>query len=123
MNVTFTRTQLVNKAGGNLNILSAAQSLSSEDYGTLNTYLDPLALQLAADQIVDVTGEIAEGDDALIPGEFFLPLAALLADAAKAEFSRAGDQGLAAEAQLAKVTLKRMTAQRATSEPLQVDYF
>ena len=79
MSTTMTRTQLVNKAGGFLNVLSAGQSLAADDEACITTFLDPLALQLATDGVVDVIADISADE---IPGEYFLPLAACLADAA-----------------------------------------
>src|SRR5262245_48741515 len=110
---TMTRTQLVNKAGANLNVLSAGQSLSAEDEAAIDAHVDPLVMQLATDGIVDVIADVGANE---IPPEFFLGLAACLADAAKAEFGRAGDQALMAARLEAQVTLRRLCSTPPTYE-------
>lgn len=114
-----TREQLVAAAGAKLSASDSANSLSAEDEETIDGYVDPLFARLAID-IVDLTGEL-EADE--IPIAYFTPLSTILANDAKSEFGRAGDQTLLGEAGLATMTVRRIAASRPTYETMKSEYF
>lgn len=105
MDLSKTVDQLVAKAGANLSVSDSAEELSAEDSATIEGYVGPVVLQLAAEDIIDLTAEV-DGDE--IPSEAFLPLADVLTDAVKAEFGRANDATFFQLAQVARDTLKRI---------------
>lgn len=114
-----TREQLVAAAGAKLFASDSANELSAEDETTIDGYVGPLFARLAID-IVDLTEDL-EADQ--IPVSYFTPLSTLLANDAKAEFGRVGDQGLLAEAGLATVSVRRIAASRPTFETQRAEYF
>lgn len=117
--LTKTRAQLVAAAGAKLSVSDSANSLSAEDSAAIDAYVEPLFARLAID-VIDLTADL-EGDQ--IPIRYFTPLSTLLANDAKAEFGRAGDQGLLTEAGVSTVTLRRLAASKPTFETLRAEYF
>lgn len=107
-----TRIELVNQALKNLGALAAGQTASADDFATVDGFVEPLFAQLAAENVVDVTDYDAI-DDAI-----FLPLAVLLADAAKDEFG-----GGAFDIVTAERRIRRATAAAPTYETLRANYF
>lgn len=114
-----TRTELISEAGGNLSVSDSANPVSGEDAAIIGGFVDSMFARLAVD-VIDLTAEI-EGDQ--IPVAYFTPLGAILANDAKGKFSRAGDQGLLAEAAIAVGTLRRLAASRPTYERQKAEYF
>jgi hypothetical protein len=68
-----TRSEVVSQAAKRLGILAAGQSLSAEDYTTIDDLWPPLTEELAARQVYDV------GDPSEVVDAAFLHLADLLA--------------------------------------------
>ena len=93
-------------------MLPSGQPLSDEDANTIGALVDPLLRQLAFDDVVDVS------DADAIPGEFFLPVARLLANEASPSFgvTYSLDAKLENERQLRRLIAMRPTRahQRAT---------
>jgi hypothetical protein len=112
--LTKTRTDLIERAAGELGVLPSGQPLSDEDAASIRALVDPLLRQLALDDVVDVT------DADAIPAEYFLPVARLLANEASPSFGVAYslDAKLENERQL-----RRLSATRPTREPLKATYF
>jgi hypothetical protein len=98
-----TRRNLIEQALSNLGVLASGQAAENEDVARVDGLLDPLLAMLASTDVIT----IAHPEE--IPVEAFLPLAAVLANAAKASFGRAGDAALQAEAEMAKVELKTIS--------------
>ena len=114
VDITKTRTQLIERAAKDLGIIEPGETLSTEDSDTFDGLVDPLLAQLSADDIIYI-----QNDDA-IEAEYFLPLARLLANIAGPDFgspinpqAKADDEAL----------LKRMAAKRPTYEVHQGEYF
>ena len=95
-----TRRNLVEQALMNLGVLASGQAAENEDVARMDGHVDPVIALLNSQDIIYIP--YAEE----IPVEAFLPLAAVLANAAKASFGRAGDAALQAEADQAKYDLK-----------------
>lgn len=72
--VTKTRTELVREAAERLKIVGTGQSLEPEYAARLDQNIDPLFLQLMADEICNVP------NDQFIPAEWFDALVGLLAN-------------------------------------------
>lgn len=117
--LTKTRVELVSAAAAKLSVLDSAGSLSAEDSSAIDAYVEPLFARLAID-VVDLTADLEANQ---IPIVYFTPLAAVLANDAKSDFGRAGDQGLLGEAAVSTQTLRRLAAGRPSYETLVVDYF
>lgn len=102
------------RAGKNLGLIEPGEALSAEDSDTLDGLVDPLLSQLAADGIVYV------GDTEAIELEYFMPLARLLANMAGPDFgSPINDAAKQEDERL----LRRLTATKASSEPVKAEYF
>ena len=95
-----TRRNLVEQALMNLGVLASGQAAENEDVSRVDGFVDPMLAMLNASDIIYIP--YAEE----IPVEAFLPLAAVLANTAKASFGRAGDAALQSEAEQAKYDLK-----------------
>lgn len=108
-----TRDQLKQRAAKDLGIIEPGETLSTEDDETFDGLIDPLFAQLAADGIAYVA------DSEEIELELFLPLARLLANIAGPDFGSPINDSAKLEDEK---TLRRLTAGRATYEPLKVDY-
>lgn len=74
MIITKTRTEVVREAADKLRLVGTGQFLEAEYAAKLESSLDPLFLQLAADGICNVV------NPAYIPAEWFDPIAGLLAN-------------------------------------------
>jgi hypothetical protein len=114
VDITKTRTDLIERAATALGALPSGQSLSPEDRATIDNLVDPLVSQLSADFIVQIQ------DTDAIPVEYFLPLATLLANEAGPSFG----QPFSLEVKLInEATLYRIAAMRPTYEILATTYF
>jgi hypothetical protein len=98
-----TRRNLIEQALSNLGVLASGQAAEIEDVSRVDGFVDPVLAMLASTDVIT----IAHSEE--IPVEAFLPLAAVLANAAKASFGRAGDPALQAEAEMAKADLKTIS--------------
>jgi len=114
VDISKTREDLIHRAATEVGALASGQSLSAEDFATIDNLVDPLVQQLSFDGIVHV-----QDTDAIQP-EHFLPLARLLANEAAISFGQAYSRDI-------KITnetiLQRLTAMRPTYETLENDYF
>jgi hypothetical protein len=117
---TKTRAELGVKALGNLGIIESGQSPSSEDAETVDGYVESLIDSISARGIVTI------GDYDAIPGEFFLPIAVLLADAAANDFGLPGvpaTQSNPNPVGKAERDLRVMNRGQPTGEPQTTEYF
>lgn len=114
MATTKTLQELETEAFAILTGMDPNSSPAAEDLAVIETYVDPLLSQLAADQIV----YIADSDE--IPNEYFLPVARLLANVCGPRFGSAMNQD-AKEAD--ERTLRRLVASQPTYEPMEGHYF
>lgn len=112
--ITKTRTQLIERAATELGALPSGQSLAVEDSNTIDNLVDPLIYQLSADGVVSIQ------DAEEIPAEYFIPLARLLANEAAPSFG----QGTSADIKAVNEgLLRRMTATAPTGETLRAVYY
>ena len=114
VDLTKTRSQLIERAAKDLGIIEPGETLSAEDQDTFDGLVDPLIAQLSADGIVGIQ------DDEAIEFEYFLPLARLLANIAGPDFGSPINEAAKMEDEK---TLRRMSAAKPSYEVLKVDYF
>jgi hypothetical protein len=117
---TRTRSDLVNQALANLGVLAAGQTPETEDFDSVDGHVDGVIASLSAREIVTVD------DDEAIPGEWFAPLAILLANDAAMEFGLPGvpaAPGNPSPVLSAENSLRLMVRGRPTHERLRVEYF
>lgn len=112
--ITKTRTQLIERAATELGVLVSGQTLEDEDSDTIDNLVDPLTRQLSLDSVVDIA------DTDAVESEYFLPLARLLANEAAPSFGqqRSEDVKMANER-----LLRRLSATRSTGETLKALYY
>lgn len=103
-----TRTQLINRAAKLLAVIEPGETLSTEDYDTIDGIVDPLIAQLAEDQIYYVD------DSEEINVAIFEPLARLLANSAGPDFGSPINEDAKARDER---TLRRMASTRPTYAP------
>ena len=114
VDVSKTREDLIYRAATEVGALASGQSLSAEDYETIDNLVDPLVQQLSFDGVVHV-----QDTDAIQP-EHFIPLARLLANESAIGFGQAYSRDI----KIANETiLQRLTAMRPTYETLESDFF
>jgi hypothetical protein len=127
----LTSSDLVLETLGELGVLAAGQTVGPEDFTYVEVRVDPLFRTLAALEIVYVA------DPNSIPGEWFLPLVAILAGECATKFGgspelkNAGLGGaviggaipVPVGAGAAAQSLKIMTRGRPTGEPLRTESF
>lgn len=114
MSTTKTLAELETEAFAILTGMDPNSSPSAEDLSVIETYVDPLLSQLAADGIVYIA------DSGKIPNEYFLPLARLLANVCGPRFGSAMNQDAKAADEK---TLRRLNAVAPTYEPVEGHYF
>lgn len=114
VDLTKTRSQLIERAAKDLGIIEPGETLSAEDQETFDGLVDPLIAQLNADSIVYIQ------DDEAIEVEYFLPLARLLANIAGPDFGSPINE--AAKMQ-DEQTLRRMSSAKPSYETMKVEYF
>jgi hypothetical protein len=108
--ITKTRIELVNEALGILTNLPSGTAFSDEDNATVDSYVDPVIAELAAE-------EVAYIDDAdAIPSEIFLSLVAILASRCGPRYGQPRD---ADGEERNKRAIRKMVAGRPTYEPLE----
>lgn len=117
-----TSSDLVLKALSNLGVLAAGQTVSPEDFATVANQLDSIFRMLGALEIVYVA------DPTQVPGEWFLPLADIVAGVCASDFGAGPEfvkMGLGSPpgSGIAAMSLKIMTRGRPTGEPLRTDSF
>ena len=114
VDITKTREDLIFRAATEVGALVVGQSLSSEEYDTIDNLVDPLVQQLSFDGVVHVQ------DTNAIQPEYFIPVARLLANEAAISFGQAYSR----DVKIANETvLYRLTSMRPTFETLETDYF
>lgn len=113
VDLTKTRSQLIERAAKDLGIIEPGETLSAEDQETFDGLLDPLIAQLSADSIVYIQ------DDEAIEVEYFLPLARLLANIAGPDFGSPINEAAKLEDEK---TLRRLSASKPSYETLKVCY-
>jgi hypothetical protein len=117
-----TSSDLVLKVLSNLGILAAGQTVAPEDFETVSGQLDSIFRMLGALEIVYVA------DPTQVPGEWFLPLADIVAGVVSTDFG-AGPEfvqrglGMPPGAGAAAIMLKIMTRGRPTGEPQRTHSF
>lgn len=114
MATSKTLQELETEAFAILTGMDPNSSPAAEDLAVIETYVDPLLEQLAADEIV----YIADRDE--IPNTMFLPVARLLANICGPRFGSPMNQ----EAKTAdENALRRIVASKPTGEPMEGHYF
>lgn len=119
---TRSSSDLVLKALSNLGVLAAGQTVAPEDFETVSSQLDSIFRMLGALEIVYAA------DPNNIPGEWFLPLADIVAGVVGTDFG-AGPEfvqrglGMPPGAGAGAITLKIMTRGRPTGEPQRTESF
>jgi hypothetical protein len=106
-----TRTDLINKAYGILATTNTPPAV--EDVTSIDTYVDPLCDQLAADGIATI-------DPEEVPTELFMPLVRLLVNVCGPEY---GSPMNDAAKESDERTLRRLNAAKPTYEVLTTEYF
>jgi hypothetical protein len=114
MEISKTRSQLIHETADKLNIVATGQPLDAEYFYKIDGNVDPLLLQLSADDICSV------GDDAAIPGEWFDPLAGLLANVCAPMAGKSFDPQVK---EYYESRLRRLTASGPHYSTLEVDYY
>ena len=121
-----TQTDLINQALKNLGVLAAGNAADPEDFAFVEENVDPLIRTLASLDVCYI------GDPDNIPGELFLPLADVLADACSSKFgSTAEDRaalaakglGVPAGTGAGAMMLRQINRGRPTYEPLRTHSF
>lgn len=112
--ITKTRTQLIERAATELGVLTSGQSLSDEDSDTIDNLVDPLVRSLSLDSVVDIQ------DTDAIEAEYLIPLARLLANEAAPSFGQQTNPQVKMDNER---TLRRLSATRPTYETLRTNYF
>lgn len=114
VDVVKTRAQIIERAGTDLGLVQPGESLSPEDYNTLDNLFDPLIAQLSAERIISIS------DADAIDVKIFLPVASLLANYAGPSFgSPINDQAMIRD----QGTLKRIEATDPVYAPQHGEYF
>jgi len=114
VDITKTRSQLIERAAKDLGIIEPGETLAAEDQDTFDGLLDPLLAQLSADGIVYIQ------DDEAIENQYFLPLARLLANIAGPDFGSPINED--AKMQDEK-TLRRLTTAKPSFETLKTEFY
>ena len=113
-----TREQLISRVLKDLGVLAAGQSPSDEDRAEIDDLIEPVCAKLFADTVAKVTGD--EIDDAI-----YLPLAAILCQAALVPFGIGGTraQEIQAAAEKARMDLRLAYRVYDARPPLRMDRF
>lgn len=111
---TKTRAELVTEALQNLGAIGTGQAAEDDDEDFVDSKVDSLLSQLRVDQICDVS------DEDEIPDEWFDSLGQLLANNCATKFGQPFDP---AKKMMHESFLRRLTAARATYEPLRTTYY
>lgn len=114
VDVIKTRTDLIEAAATELGARTSGQELSDEDRDTIDGKVDPLTMQLSADDVAD----FADLDQ--IPSQYFIPLVMLLANVSAPSFGQAYSVEVKREYER---QLRRLTAGRPTSESIRTQYY
>jgi|SRR5215468_4364385 len=119
---TKTRMQLVDQVLTNLGVLVPGQAPSAETRSKVDDILDPAIASLRARDIcyIPETGDIGPSGGEF-PVEFFLALAASIANYAAPSFNLAGDAKLFSLAQQAEGQMMTLSRPDRTRKTLKVD--
>jgi hypothetical protein len=107
-----SRTDLITRALEVLGVIAAGQAPAAEDVQVIETNLDALLAELAADEIATI-----DPDD--IDPSMFNSAAIFVADRMRADFGAPMDAAMVADA---KATLRRIGRRRATYIPQVTSY-
>ncbi len=109
-----TAAELIDEAASDIGALGPGESLSAEDFVKFDNKLDSLLEMLSMEGVY-----IADKDE--VPAAFFLPMARLLGNVAGAAVVGAplNDPAWDRDVHL----LRRLSASRATYEPIKADYY
>lgn len=114
MTATKTLAELETEAFAILTGAEPGATVAAEDLAVIDTYVDPLLDQLAADRVVYI------GNKNEIPNEFFMPIVRLLANVCGPRFgSPMNEQAKQAD----EATLRRLNATRPTGEVMRAVYY
>lgn len=111
---TYTRDQLVDEVLRKLMVVGAGQSPDTEDQELVDGKVDSLIDQLSADGVVQIT------DDDAIPGEFFDPVASLLANLCGPDFGKTFSPDVVA---YYEQRMKKTLMVGPTYQPIETDHF
>lgn len=111
--MAITRTDLKTRAAMELGVLVSGQTLEAEDAATIESLVDPLLAQLAADRVAFI-----DPDD--IEPALFLPAARLLANEAAPSFSQQRSEQVRI---LNEQLIRRLSSPEITDEPAQVKFY
>jgi hypothetical protein len=114
MRITKTRDELIREAADKLNIVGTGQGLEAEYSEKISNNVDPLLMQLAADDIC----EVVNPDE--IPSEWFDSIAGLLANVSAPIAGKGYDPGVK---QFYEMTLRRLTSSGPTYGVQEAEYF
>ena len=114
MDTTKTRLELVNRALGRLGIVGAGQTASAEDLEVVDGLVDFVILDLAVRQVYAVS------NDEEIPTEASEYIAALLAQAAAADFQKPTNPQII---EWAEAKLRKLGAEHPTYEHQYAKYY
>lgn len=122
-----TRIDLIDKTIENLGVLVEGQTPTAAMRQKVDRVLDGHIAELRIEEIVYIADAGVAGSNSgppssgAIPEEYFNPVSHTLAWSAASSFSLAGDPSLAAQDQLARDTLRRLTRPGRTRRPLKLD--
>lgn len=113
-----TREQLISRVLKDLGVLAAGQAPSDEDRAEVDDLIEPVCAKLLDDEVAKINGD--EIDDAV-----YLPLAAIIAEAALVPFGIAGQKAadLKEAADLARAGLKLAYRVYTARRPLRTEAF
>lgn len=114
MDITKTRTELIQEAADKLKLVGTGQALEAEYSDKLDGNVDPLFMQLASDGICEVV------NDGQIPSEWFDALAGLLANICAPLGGTAFDPRIK---EYYEMQLKRVTSTRPSYNVMENEYF
>ncbi|POR42569.1 hypothetical protein [Methylobacterium sp. V23] len=113
-----TREDLIKRVLKDVGVLAAGQQPSDEDRAEIDDLIEPVCAKLLADEVAKVNGD--EIDDAV-----YLPLAAIIAEAAMVPFGIGGTraQEMMANAERARTSLQLAYKVYDARPPMRVEPF
>jgi len=114
MKIFKSRHDLIQEAADKLNIVDTGQSLEPDYADKIDTNIDPLLMQLAADGICEVV------NDKEIPSEWFDAIAGLLANICAPVAGKGYDPQIK---QYYEAQLRRLTSSGPTYNVQEAEYF
>lgn len=114
VDVTKTRTDLIERAATELGALPSGGTLDDDERETIDNLVDPLVMQLSLDGVVYVS------DTEAIPSEWFISLARLLANEAAPSFGQQTSPQVKLDNE---AKLRKLTASKPTFQTQKAQYF